>query len=66
VPKAHQAIVIKAIAIYEDFQQAALTGFDLLQIEQNNCHLHPDHFTVLGRLSWRVSRFLEGLEGQPA
>jgi len=66
VPKAHQATVVEAIAIYEDFQQAALTGFDLLQIEQNNGHLHPDHFTVLGRLSLPVSRFLEGLEGQPA
>ena len=66
VPKAHHAIVTEAIAFYEDFQRAALTGFDLLQIEQNNGHLHPDHFTVLGRLSWRVSRFLEGLGSQSA
>lgn len=66
VPQAHHAIVVEAIAIYDAFQQAALAGFDLLQIEQNNGHLHPDHFTVLGRLSWRVSRFLASLDSQPA
>lgn len=62
VPEPHRALVADAITLYEDFRRAALAGFDLIQIEQNDGHLHPDHFTVLGRLSWRVTRFLANID----
>lgn len=62
VPESHRTLVADAITLYEDFRRAALAGFDLIQIEQNDGHLHPDHFTVLGRLSWRVTRFLAGID----
>lgn len=61
VPQAHQSLTAEAMALYADFQHEALVGFDLVQIEQNDGHLDPTHFTALGRLSWRVTRFLDKL-----
>lgn len=61
VPDVHRALVAEAMALYMDFQREALAGFDLTQIEQNDGHLDPVHFTALGRLSWRVTRFLDAL-----
>jgi hypothetical protein len=48
--------------LYGDFRTQASAGFALPQIEQNNGHLDPAHFTPLGRLSWRVTRFLDALD----
>jgi hypothetical protein len=61
IPMAHRALTAEAMALYEDFRREALAGFRLLQIEQNDSHLDPVHFTALGRLSWRVTRFLDAL-----
>jgi len=61
IPQHHRPPMTEAIALYEDFRREALAGFGLLQIEQNDDHLDPVHFTALGRLSWRVTRFLDAL-----
>jgi hypothetical protein len=61
IPDAHRALVAEAMTLYVDFQREALAGFDLTQIEQNDGHLDPIHFTNLGRISWRVTRFLDAL-----
>jgi hypothetical protein len=61
IPEAHRVLTAEAMTLYADFQREALAGFDLTQIEQNDGHLDPVHFTSLGRLSWRVTRFLVGL-----
>jgi hypothetical protein len=62
VPEAYRALTAEAIAHYEDFKRDALAGFDLVQIEQNDGHLDPGHFTSLGRLSWRITRFLDTID----
>lgn len=62
VPEVHRALTTEAIMLYEDFKCAALAGFDLVQIEQNDGHLDPGHFTELGRLSWRITRFLQSID----
>jgi hypothetical protein len=64
IPEAHRALVAEAMALYADFQREALAGFDLTQIEQNDGHLDPVHFTPLGRLSWRITRFQDRLANQ--
>jgi hypothetical protein len=61
IPPDHQPSMSEAMALYEDFRRETLTGFRLLQIEQNNGHLDAGHFTALGRLSWRTTRFLDDL-----
>lgn len=61
IPLIHQPSMTEAMTLYEDFRHEALAGFRLLQIEQNNGHLDDAHFTALGRLSWRITRFLDGL-----
>jgi hypothetical protein len=61
IPEARRALTAEAMTLYTDFQREAQAGFDLTQIEQNNSHLDPVHFTSLGRLSWRVTRFFDGL-----
>ncbi|WP_162253100.1 sulfotransferase [Rhodanobacter sp. Soil772] len=61
IPQIHRALTAEAMALYEDLRREALAGFGLLQIEQNDGHLDPVHFTALGRLSWRVTRFLDTL-----
>lgn len=61
IPPDHRASAAEAMALYDDFRREAMTGFGLLQIEQNDGHLDAGHFTPLGRLSWRVNRFLDEL-----
>lgn len=61
IPEAHRALVGEAMALYSDFRQQAVAGFELIQIEQNDGHLDPLHFTGLGRLSWRMTRFIDSL-----
>lgn len=59
LPPVHRTRMIEAMTLYDDFRREALAGFRLIQIEQNDGHLDPGHFTALGRLSWRVARFLD-------
>jgi hypothetical protein len=61
VPCPEQDMVLKAMALYDEFREQAQAGFALPQIEQNNGHLDPAHFTPLGRLSLNVMRFLDTL-----
>lgn len=61
IPPLHQPAMTEAMALYEDFRHETLAGFRLIQIEQNNGHLDAGHFTALGRLSWRITRFLDSL-----
>ncbi len=58
IPALHRTATAEAMALYEDFMREALAGFSLVQIEQNDGHLDQAHFTPLGRLSSRVTRFL--------
>ncbi|MEY2150034.1 hypothetical protein AB7849_03840 [Rhodanobacter sp. 115] len=62
VPESRCTVVSEAMDLYGDFRTQASAGFALPQIEQNNGHLDPAHFTPLGRLSWRVTRFLDALD----
>jgi len=62
VPETHRARVTDAMTLYENFKQATLAGFELIQIEQNSGHFDQHHFTALGRLSRTVTKFVESLE----
>lgn len=66
IPPDHRASTAEAMALYDDFRRETLAGFGLLQIEQNDGHLDAGHFTPLGRLSWRVARFLGELADRDA
>lgn len=61
IPAVHRDAMTEALTLHEDFRREAQSGFRLLQIEQNNGHLDDTHFTALGRLSWRISRFIDSL-----
>jgi hypothetical protein len=50
-----------ALDLYRDFRQAAIGGFDLVQIGQNNASLSPTHLTPLGRLARRCETLSERL-----
>jgi hypothetical protein len=45
--------------LYRDFRQAAVRGFDLIQIEQNSANLSPAHLTPLGELAMRCQTLSE-------
>jgi hypothetical protein len=41
------------VELYRDFREAAIRGFDLIQLGQNNGNLSPGHLTPLGQLARR-------------
>lgn len=45
--------------LYRDFRQAAIRGFDLLQIGQNSANPSPTHLTPLGQLARRCEMIAE-------
>jgi len=62
VPEIQRVLVADAMTLYENFKQATLAGFDLIQIEQNSGHFDQSHFTALGQLSRSVTKFVESLD----
>ena len=51
------------VTAFEDLRRAVVTGFERLQLEQNNRNPDPAHFTAIGSLDARVNlieRFLRG------
>jgi hypothetical protein len=60
--EAHGEKARLALDLYRDFREAAIHGFDLVQIEQNSGDITPNHLTPLGQLARRCETISEGLE----
>lgn len=58
VPEHAQALALSVMEIYEELRDLVGAGVDLPQLEQNNNHLSPTHFTPLGSLNRRVEQLL--------
>jgi len=49
------------VELYRDFRQAAIRGFDLVQLGQNNGNSSPAHLTTLGQLARRCEAISQSL-----
>lgn len=58
VPEHAHALALSVMDIYNQLRDIVSAGIDLPQLEQNNNHLSPTHFTPLGNLSRRVEKLI--------
>lgn len=58
VPAHAHDLTLEVMEIYATLRELVDGGIDLPQLEQNNNHLNPAHFTPLGNLSRRIEQLL--------